>query len=406
MITLEYQELFAFITFLVSNKIMFFNTLLFILGFFLTFLSVPLIAEIARNTNLLAQPNGRSSHTSPIPAFGGISIFIGFLFMFLLLVPVISSQIAIIILSVSLIFIVGLIDDIVDLNATFKLIVFILIAVLISTTQGLTINDLHGFLSIHHLNVYIAIPLTVLVIVTIINAINLIDGIDGLASGLGIIILGVFSIIFYRSGHINYLFMTIPVILSLLAFMCFNIWGNRFKMFMGDSGSLVLGLVISISLIQFMGLKDSEINTVPVKISPVSVFALLIIPVFDMVHVFIKRIKRGRSPFLPGKEHIHHTYLKFGLSHASITLILMTYTILFFVLAQVLLFYLPGIVALGIILTMACFMWNFTEYKVEKQHIVNPLIRKRLKYHISKDIFIRPIIIRMSDFTLTRTKSA
>lgn len=400
MIAFEYQIFFSFISFLLIEKIFFFNILLFMIGFSLTFLSIPIIAEIARNMNLLTQPNIRSSHTSPTPAFGGISIFIGFLFMFLLLVHHISPEIVIILLSVSLIFIIGLVDDIFDLNANIKLLFFIFIAILISTTQGLAINNLHGFLSIHHLHTFISIPLSVLVIVTIINAINLIDGVDGLASGLGIVILGVFSIIFYRSGHMNYLFMTIPFILSLSAFIGFNLWGKRFKMFLGDSGSLVLGLVISISLIHFMGLKESELDTFPVKISPVSVFALLIIPVFDTLYVFTKRIMMRRSPFSPGKEHIHHTYLKFGLSHASITLIFIVYTLLYFALAQVLLNYLSGIFVLGIMLILAIFMWNFTENQARKRKIVIVSTRKRIRYHISKDIFKRPEIIKLSEFHL------
>jgi UDP-GlcNAc:undecaprenyl-phosphate GlcNAc-1-phosphate transferase len=393
MITLEYPDLITLITLLTSNKLLFFNALLFILGFSFTFLSIPVVTEIARNMNLLTQPNNRSSHNRPTPAFGGVSIFIGFIFMYLLLVPEIKPQIIRIFISVSLIFIVGLIDDIVDLKAGFKMFIFIMISSLIATTQGLAIDNLHGFLSIYHLNAYISIPLTVLLIVTIVNAVNLIDGIDGLAAGLGIIILGVFSIIFYHSGHVNYLFLTVPVILSLSAFICFNIWGKRFKMFMGDSGSLLLGLLISITLIRFMALNESEIqNTAFVKISPVSVFALLIIPVFDLVHVFIKRIKLGRSPFSPGKEHIHHTYLKFGLSHARITFILMGYTLLYYVLAQILLVYIPGILALGTLLILACFIWNYTEYLAKMQQIVISSTRKRTRYHISKEIFRRPEI--------------
>lgn len=329
-------------------------------GFLITFLLVPIVVIFARKYNLLYKPNSRSSHSSPVPALGGIAIFVGFLITFQLITSITKQQSFTILTATTLIFIVGLIDDLVEIKPWRKLFIVILLSIFITQTQGLTIDNLHGFFSIHQLNEFVSVAITVLVIAFLINAINLIDGVDGLASGLGITILSVFSYFFYISNDIQYLSLTIPMIISLAAFLLFNIWGKRYKIFMGDSGSLLLGLIVAVSLIHFMQLESIAVGDF-LRISPVSAFALLVVPVFDAFHVSIKRLIMGRSPFRPDKEHIHHTYLKLGFTHRITSLILISYTLIFFFLSQFLLQFLGEGIALCIILILTFLVWNIPE---------------------------------------------
>jgi UDP-GlcNAc:undecaprenyl-phosphate/decaprenyl-phosphate GlcNAc-1-phosphate transferase len=333
-------------------------------SFLVTFFIVPRIVKFAKRYKITYNPNYRSSHNTPIPAFGGIAFFIGFMFYFILVktdLPGLST----ILVSCSLMFLTGFVDDLIGLKPVSKLIITLLISVLVVLPGDLIITNLHGFFSIFELNTFFAYSITILVIVFVIHAINLIDGVDGLASGIGITALSIFSFCFYRSGYFQYLSLTLPMVFSLLAFLGFNIWGKRFKIFMGDSGSLLVGLVLALTLILYMQIPSGEIVSY-MKISPVSVFALLIIPVVDTIHVSIKRLLNRQSPFTPDRKHIHHTYLKLGLSHRMTTLILIVYTLMFFMLSQFLLNYMRGYLTLIILVIIALFVWNVPEYVIMK----------------------------------------
>jgi len=363
------QGIFALTNFVLLGKMKVILSMFLLNGFLLTFISVPFIATLARKKHLLVELNFRSSHTYPTPAFGGISIFLGFFISVLVFSPIVQDGILKVLVSITVIFLIGLADDLVDIKAGLKLFLFIITSIFLCYNQGFLINDFHGFLSISHLNMVFAFPITVFAIITIINAINLIDGIDGLASGLGILILGIFSWVFYRSDHISYLIFSLPMMFSLFAFFLYNIWGKRFKMFMGDSGSLLLGLIISICVILFLGLDQGEIHSNIISVSMVSVFGIMVVPLFDLVFVFIKRLSVGKSPFHPGKEHIHHTYLKFGLKHGAITLILIVFTFVFFILSQVLLNYLSEPETFGLLLLLATTKWVLLGYFSDKHAI-------------------------------------
>jgi len=266
-----------------------------------------------------------------------------------------------IMVSFVLVFLLGLIDDLFGTRSWIKLLATILIALFIVFPGNLIITNLHGFFSIYKMNLFFSYALTIFVIVFIIHAINLIDGIDGLASGLGITTLSIFSICFYQSGYYQYLMLTLPMIFSLSAFLIFNLWGKRFKIFMGDAGSLLIGLVLAITLIFYMKIPYDYVGGY-LRISPVSVFSLLIVPIYDTFHVSAKRILNGQSPFSPDTRHIHHTFLKLGLSHRKSTFVLIMYTIIFFTLGQLLLIDHRAYITLIILIILAFFLWNIPEY--------------------------------------------
>jgi UDP-N-acetylmuramyl pentapeptide phosphotransferase/UDP-N-acetylglucosamine-1-phosphate transferase len=154
-------------------------------------------------------------------------------------------------------------------------------------------------------------------IIVIINAYNLIDGVDGLAGSLGILTTAIFGTYFYFAGLPVYSLMAFGMTGSLIAFLVFNF--NPAKIFMGDSGSLLLGLVNAILVIKFITVADSPNAVIPVE-SPVAVgFSILVVPLLDTLRVFSIRIAKGRSPFIPDRNHIHHLLLDRGLNHRNVT---------------------------------------------------------------------------------------
>ena len=348
-----------------------------LLGFTITLVLTPLIVSIAQKNNLLYWPNNRSSHNFPTPALGGIAIYFGFIIPFIFFSCVSLPEKIIIHISLSLIFILGLIDDLQKINPFKKLLIISLLAFLIARIKELTIYNLHGILNIYEMPAWLAVTLTALVIIFIVNAINLLDGIDGLAGGLGIIILGVFSLIFYRFGNEQYLVLNFSMISALSAFLIYNLWSKKYKIFMGDSGSLFLGLVLSITLIRYFKI-HGDVADVYFSYSPITVLALFIVPIFDSVHVFFKRVFMRKSPFLPDRNHIHHTYLKLGLSHRMASLVLIFYTLFFFFLSQISLFFLNGYYVILIIIFVALLLWHIPETMIRR----NPrkYVMKRKSY--------------------------
>ena len=367
----------TFILFFMADSISYWYWFFLIQGFVITLMSVPVITTLARKYQLVYVPNQRSSHSIPVPALGGVAIYAGFMISFLLLRYVGYMESLKVSVVIFLIFIIGLIDDLLDLRASWKMLVFVILATTIAFSQGLAITNLHGFLSITHINGFFSYAVTIFAILAIINAVNLIDGVDGLAGGLGIFVLSILSWVFYQANHPDFLILTLPMILALLAFLIFNVWGKNYKIFMGDSGSLMLGMVISISLIRFMQLKHHEVNEV-ITISPVTAFSLVIVPMFDMIHVFIKRLLKGRSPFHPGKEHIHHTYIKLGFSHRKVTLILIAYSIGFFTISLISSKFLSEYLSLAIVIGLALFVWNYPEFYL-KRNMRKYVLKKNTK---------------------------
>lgn len=321
----------------------------FLFGFIIPLILIPGIVSYARRKNILYWPDYRSSHLSPVPALGGIAIYMGFLIPYMIFSGTTLSIKLMIIISTSLIFILGLIDDLHSIKPLRKLLIIILIAILISNIEGLTINSLNGFLNIHELPNLPAVIITSLLIIFIVNAINLLDGIDGLAGGIVIIILSIFSWIFKKNGYENYVILNLIIIAAVSSFLIYNLWSKKYKIFMGDSGSLFLGLILSITLIRYFNLQKNIISSY-FSTSPVTILALFIVPLFDSVRVFLKRIFMNKSPFLPDRNHIHHTFLKLGFSHRMASLILIFYTIFFFLFSQLLLFFLKSYFALIILL--------------------------------------------------------
>lgn len=311
-------------------------TVIFSLSAFAVMLLIPKILLISTRKRLLDIPNKRKVHTAISSRLGGAAFYPGIilpLFLSIGIYSLIDSQIwnititpwlLLTIAATQVMYIVGIIDDIIHLRYGTKFICQ-LFAAMIVLISGSWVNDLYGFLGIHTLPVYIGMMLTLFLTIFIINSINLIDGIDGLASGLSVIALLCFAIIFYIDGQVSPLLLSIATLGTLLAFFRYNVWGlpnKSTKIFMGDSGSLIIGIIIS-SLAFKLCFKD---NSVVIKNAPYNLFiaySVLIIPCFDVVQVVFHRLKNKQRLFHPDKNHFHHKLLTLGLSpHQALIAIL------------------------------------------------------------------------------------
>ena len=301
------------------------------LAFLITFFAIPVIIEVAKNKKLFDEPDERKVHKAVIPTLGGLGIFAGFILATLMGVPAnISNQPLQYFMAAALvIFFLGIKDDILVLSATKKFVGQLVAAGILIRFGGIQINDMHGLFGIHEIPHVASVILTLFTVIVITNSFNLIDGVDGLAGSLGLLTAIVFGIYFLLIGQTMFAVMALALAGSLSAFLIFNF--SPAKIFMGDTGSLLIGLLNSIFVIKFISVAGSSIY--PVESAPAIGFAILIVPLFDTLRVFSLRIFNRRSPFSPDRNHIHHFLLDLGLSHRMISVVCVSANIVFIVLA-------------------------------------------------------------------------
>ena len=289
-----------------------FGLLTYVMAFVLTLIFIPPVIFMVKRLKLFDRPNARKEHSVPTPTFGGISIFAGMMVSLLFWFKFSNHpSIVTFFLSMVLLFGVGIMDDLRDLAARYKLVVEAGLASLLAVS-GIRITSFGGLFGINELHIIAQYIITVITIVGITNAFNLIDGIDGLAGGLGFMSLVTLGIFLTISKDLNYAMIAFAFAGALLGFLYFNF--NPARIFMGDTGSLVLGFVIAVLCVQLM--KVNALYTAPV-VPNIYVFTLgiVMIPVFDTLRVFGTRIGKGRSPFSADKTHIHHLVTNKGFTH-------------------------------------------------------------------------------------------
>jgi UDP-N-acetylmuramyl pentapeptide phosphotransferase/UDP-N-acetylglucosamine-1-phosphate transferase len=229
------------------------------------------------------------------------------------------------------IFFLGLKDDLVVLSASKKFVGQVVAASIIIHLGGIRLDSMYGLFGFEQLPEAFALALTYLTIIVIINSFNLIDGIDGLAASLGTLTMVIFGTYFFMVGYLAYALLAFSLAGSLVAFLIFN--HHPAKIFMGDSGSLMIGLINAILVIKFINIASDSATTIPIGSAAAVGFSILIVPLLDTLRVFAIRISKGCSPFTPDRNHIHHLFLSRGLGHAAITLVCVTINISFIVLA-------------------------------------------------------------------------
>ena len=304
-----------------------------VLAFAITFFAIPVIIQIAKSKKLFDEPDERKVHKAVIPTLGGLGIFAGFIVAMLMGAPS-SHELQYFAASAIVIFFLGLKDDILVLSASKKFIGQLIAAGIIMKFGNIYLDNMHGFLGINIIPHYAAIFLTLFTIIVITNSFNLIDGVDGLAGSLGFITTLVFGCYFYFANELTYAVMAFALSGATIGFLIYNF--SPAKIFMGDTGSLLIGLVNSILVIKFINVAGAAGSSFSFHASPAIGFAVLLIPLFDTLRVFGLRILDRRSPFSPDRIHVHHFLLDLGFSHKKITLTCVG-TTLFFIATAVLL---------------------------------------------------------------------
>jgi UDP-GlcNAc:undecaprenyl-phosphate/decaprenyl-phosphate GlcNAc-1-phosphate transferase len=301
-------------------------------AFIITFLAIPVILQIAEQKKLYDIPDERKVHTRPVASLGGVGIFGGFLLAALLSIQgYLNPEFQYFFAAALVIFFLGLRDDIMILSATKKFIGQIIAASILIHLGGIRLDSMFGLFGFEQVPEGFSLALSYLTIIVVINSFNLIDGVDGLAASLGILSMLVFGIYFFIIDHPAYSLLAFSMAGSLVAFMIFN--HHPAKIFMGDSGSLMIGLVNSILVIKFINMASAPFVTVPITSAVAIGFAILIVPLLDTLRVFSIRIINGRSPFTPDRNHVHHLLLDRGLSHSAVTFTCVTINVTFILLA-------------------------------------------------------------------------
>ena len=302
-----------------------------LISFIVGFIGMPVIIRIAKAKGFVVRPNKRMSHTGEIPNIGGLNICFSYMLTFLLFESDQFSQNQFFLIGLLVIMTIGFIDDVLVLTPAAKLVGETLAGIALIGFADIRITHLHGLLGITEIGIIPSYLISLFILIAIINAVNLIDGIDGLASGLGILYCLFFAVYFGLAGETSWSISAICMIGSLAVFFTFNVFGHREKIFMGDSGSLLLGYLLTTFVFRFC-----EINAyheVPeflhMDAAPAVAICVLTVPIFDTIRVSLTRIKKHRSPFLPDKNHIHHLLLRTGLNHIQTTCVILTVSMLF-----------------------------------------------------------------------------
>ena len=300
------------------HNIQIMSKLIFLGAFLATLYVIPRIQGVVRFKRLMDDPNERSSHSESTPSLGGIAFYVILMITFYFAnVFDEYNEIISFIPGLTILFIAGLKDDLVVLGPLSKLLTQTLAAVFLVFHYKFSIESLHGFMGIDGLPSWMGAPIAVFIILTCINAINLIDGIDGLAATIGIIVFSGFAALFYIAGK-EMLFVTCLALTgSLIAFLRYNLSSKK-KIFMGDTGSMILGFMTGAMTVRLLALDHSILAKLPFHIEniPYVLIALLFVPLFDTGRVFLIRILHKKSPFSADRNHIHHLIMdNFSLSH-------------------------------------------------------------------------------------------
>ena len=370
--------------------------MLYILSFLVAILSVhwihPRLVRIALDKNIVDNPNARKLQRRPTPVLGGIAVFFGSVIgLGCASITCDCSELFIVVVAMMIMLYTGTMDDILDLSPALRFLIEIGTVLLLIFVGGYTLNDFHGLWELNQIPQGVAIPLTVFAAVGIINAINLIDGVDGLSSGYCILTSLLFGVMFWYVGDRTMCMLAVVAAGSLIPFFFHNVFGKSSKMFIGDGGTLVMGIVMSVFVIRILrhGSMSEVYDAANIGLIPFTL-AVLSVPVFDTLRVMTTRILKRKSPFHPDKTHLHHMFIRLGCSHAATTLAILVLN--FFVVLCWWISYMVGcsidaqlyiVLALSILITFG--LYNFMEYQIRhKTQFVRLLHRIGYRTHLNR----------------------
>jgi UDP-GlcNAc:undecaprenyl-phosphate/decaprenyl-phosphate GlcNAc-1-phosphate transferase len=306
----------------------------FVTAFSLTYFLIPPIINVAIKKNLCDEPGARRSHTVSTPRLGGIGIFAGVIFSVILWTPYdqYSDGMQYILCAFILIFFVGVKDDIDAISPSKKLAMEILAAVILVFKAGVRFSGMHGVMGIGEVPLFWSALFSIFTIIVIINSLNLIDGINGLSGSVAVLIAGTLGIWFLLVERYDIAILAFSTAGATLAFLKFNI--SPAKIFMGDTGALLIGLICSILVIKFIESNQQldAINPFKINAAPAVAIGILILPLFDTLRVFVMRIVNGKHPLHADRTHIHHLLIDIGLTHMQATFALICVNVFFIML--------------------------------------------------------------------------
>ncbi len=279
------------------------------------------ILEIAKIKKLVDNPNARKLQKNPVPMLGGIAVFFGLLTGLLIaksfnhdltgLSPIIAAS--------SIMLYVGSIDDIIGISPLSRLLIesATILALIFST--GICVDSLHGLWGIYHFSWWIGVPLTIFAGVGIINAFNMVDGVNGLSSGLCITVSILMGVYFAKRSDWADATLVFCFAAALIPFLLHNVFGNKSRMFIGDAGTMVMGLLVAWCCMQTLsidGRVDMSDKPSENMCLPAMLLSIACVPVMDTLRVMTSRILHGVSPFQADKSHLHHKFIAVGISHS------------------------------------------------------------------------------------------
>lgn len=370
--------------------------MLYILSFLVAILSAhwihPRLVRIALDKNIVDNPNARKLQRRPTPVLGGIAVFFGSVIgLGCASITCDCSELFIVVVAMMIMLYTGTMDDILDLSPALRFLIEIGTVLLLIFVGGYTLNDFHGLWGLNQIPQGVAIPLTVFAAVGIINAINLIDGVDGLSSGYCILTSLLFGVMFWYVGDRTMCMLAVVAAGSLIPFFFHNVFGKSSKMFIGDGGTLVMGIVMSVFVIRILrhGSMSEVYDAVNIGLVPFTL-AVLSVPVFDTLRVMTTRILKRKSLFHPDKTHLHHMFIRLGCSHAATTLAILILN--FFVVLCWWISYMIGcsidvqlyiVLVLSILITSG--LYNFMEWHIRhKTQFVRLLHRIGYRTHLNR----------------------
>ncbi len=347
----EYNILFAFLTSLL-----------------VTAFSIPTIINVAKMKHLYDEPNPRKLHHSNVPTLGGLAILLGFFISMSFWTNFTYCwHLQYVITACIIVAVIGIKDDIVGLSPMKKFIGQLLAAITMVVWGDIRITSWFNIFGVNDLPFLVSIAFSIFTVLVIINAFNLIDGIDSLAASLGIISSLVFGIYFYFFDvEYQHAILSFALAGSLFGFLYFN--KTPAKIFMGDTGSMLLGLLMSMFAIEFINIEQSSTTAFFRHCSaPTLAMSVIFVPLYDVLRVFSIRLFYGRSPFAPDKNHLHHLLLNMGFSHTKATIILSLFSILLMIIAY--LFQFKGNYWIGFIMLMLCLLFTLWVYLGSKKKL-------------------------------------
>ena len=282
----------------------------------------PRLVKIALLKNIVDNPDARKLQRTPVPVLGGVAVFFGVVIAIgCLSSGVDCSGLPVVIMAMMAMLYTGTMDDILSLSPGLRFVIEIVVVLLLIFVGGYCIDDFHGLWNIGRFSYWCAVPLTVVAAVGIINAINLVDGVNGLSSGYCIMACLIFGTLFFLAGEAPMTILAAVSVGALIPFFLHNVFGKTSKMFIGDGGTLVMGVVMSVFVIAILqnGSRVAAYVNPNVGLVPFTL-AVLSVPVFDTQRVMSTRILKGTSPFRPDKTHLHHMFIDLGCSHVATTL--------------------------------------------------------------------------------------